>query len=82
MPAPSSATRIKTLARHEKFGNPRDGLTDPPCFVGGKLGRAKAVALGVIAAVNPRERYTIGVPHHVTFGIFPNEGPGRLEMAA
>ena len=44
-----------------------------------QLADAKAVSLSVIATKNPCERYAIGVPHHVTLGIFPNEGPGRLD---
>lgn len=75
-------TRIEALARHKKFGNTGDGLTDPPRFVRRKLRHAKAVALGIIATINPRERDAVGISHLITLGIFPDKAPGRLETTA
>jgi hypothetical protein len=33
-------------------------------------------------AIEPREGHAIGVPDHIALGIFPDQGPGWLEMAA
>ena len=45
----------------------------------GQLADAEAVTLGIVPAIDPGERHAVGVAHHITFGIFPNERPGWLE---
>src|ERR1700745_1511467 len=81
-PARSAATRIKALAGHQEFGNARDRAGDPTGLIRRKLADTEAVALGVITAIEPCQGHAVGVLDHVALGIFPDQGPGRLEMAA
>ena len=81
-PARSATAGIEALALHHEFGDARDRLADSARFVRRELADADAVTPGVVAAIEPRQGHAIGVPDHVAFGIFPDQGPGRLEPAA
>lgn len=73
---------MKALPLHHEFRDARYGLSDPSSLVGRELGDAEAVALAVVVAIDPSQRHAIGIPHHVAFGILPDEDPRRLKTAA
>lgn len=79
------AGRHASAARHhadQEFGDARDRVADPTRLIRRELADAEAVALRVIAAIEPRKGHAVGVPDHITLGVFPDQRPGRLETAA
>jgi hypothetical protein len=73
---------VKALTLRHEFENSADGLSDPARFSRREFAGAKTVALRIVAAKQPCHRHVIGVQHHVTLGILPDQSPGRLETAA
>src|SRR5690348_4595689 len=62
-PARTAAPRIESAPLHRELGNARDGLADAPRLLRGKLVGADRIASGFVAAVEPRQRDSVGVLH-------------------